>query len=160
MRWFGHVQRRNSEYIDRRMMKLEAPGRRSRGRPKRRFMDAVKEDMSLVGVREEDAEDSQMEADDLLWQPLKGKAERKRRRLLNDLDFDNCIKRKWAYFLEINDTPEIAPSLLWEIGKAVLRGQIISYSHKKKKEQQEERSLEKKVKELEIINANNPIPKI
>ena len=39
------------------MMKLELPGRRSRGRPKKRFMDAEKEDMRLVGVREEDAED-------------------------------------------------------------------------------------------------------
>ncbi|TWW79412.1 hypothetical protein D4764_10G0004420 [Takifugu flavidus] len=33
------------------------PGRRPRGRPKRRFMDGVKEDMKVVGVREEDAED-------------------------------------------------------------------------------------------------------
>ena len=40
------------------MMRLELPDRRPRGRPKRRFMDAVKEDMQLVGVREEDAEDS------------------------------------------------------------------------------------------------------
>ncbi|KAF7659468.1 hypothetical protein LDENG_00297190 [Lucifuga dentata] len=39
------------------MLRLELPGRRPRGRPKRRFMDAVKEDMKLVGVREEEAED-------------------------------------------------------------------------------------------------------
>ncbi|KAK2875054.1 hypothetical protein Q8A73_024333, partial [Channa argus] len=57
LRWFGHVQRRNCEYIGRRMLRLELPGRRSRGRPKRRFMDVVREDMKLVGVREEDAED-------------------------------------------------------------------------------------------------------
>ena len=57
LRWFGHVQRRDSEYISGRMMRLELPGRRSRGRPKRRFMDVVKEDMKLVGVREEDADD-------------------------------------------------------------------------------------------------------
>ena len=57
LRWFGHVQRRNCEYISRRMLRLELPGRRSRGRPKRRFMDVVREDMKLVGVREEDAED-------------------------------------------------------------------------------------------------------
>ena len=31
-----------------------------------------------VSVREEDAEDSQMEADESLWQPLKGKAKKKR----------------------------------------------------------------------------------
>ncbi|KAF3697499.1 hypothetical protein EXN66_Car013179 [Channa argus] len=57
LRWFGHVQRRNCEYISRRMLRLELPGRRSRGRAKRRFMDVVREDMKLVGVREEDAED-------------------------------------------------------------------------------------------------------
>ncbi|KAF7654546.1 hypothetical protein LDENG_00068520 [Lucifuga dentata] len=46
---FGHIGRR--------MLRLELPGRRPRGRPKRRFMDVVKEDMKLVGVREEEAED-------------------------------------------------------------------------------------------------------
>ena len=38
-------------------MRLELPGRRSGGRPKRRFMDAEKEDMKLAGVGEEDGED-------------------------------------------------------------------------------------------------------
>ncbi|KAK3544134.1 hypothetical protein QTP86_002802, partial [Hemibagrus guttatus] len=36
LRWFGHVQRRESEYIGRRMLDMELPGRRQRGRPKRR----------------------------------------------------------------------------------------------------------------------------
>ena len=57
LRWFGHVQRIYSEYIGRRMMGLELPDRRTRGRLKRRFMDVVKENMKVVGVREEDAED-------------------------------------------------------------------------------------------------------
>ena len=57
-RWFEHVQRRDREYIGRSMMGLEMPGWRPGGRPKRRFMDAVKENMKLVGVREEDAEHS------------------------------------------------------------------------------------------------------
>ena len=50
--WFGHVLWRDSEYIGRRMLGMELPGRRPRGRPKRRFMDAVKEDMKPAGVRE------------------------------------------------------------------------------------------------------------
>ena len=41
-------------------------------------MDVVKEDMKVVGVREEDAEDR--ETTDSLWRPLKGKAERRIRR--------------------------------------------------------------------------------
>ena len=38
LRWFGHVQRRDSEYVSRRM---KLPGKRRRGRPKRRFMDVM-----------------------------------------------------------------------------------------------------------------------
>ncbi|KAK3521729.1 hypothetical protein QTP70_015847, partial [Hemibagrus guttatus] len=34
LRWFGHVQRRESEYIGRRMLDMDLPGRRQRGRPK------------------------------------------------------------------------------------------------------------------------------
>ena len=57
LRWFGHVQRRDSGYIGRRMLEMELPGRRQRGRPKRRYMDVVNVDMQVVGVKEEDAED-------------------------------------------------------------------------------------------------------
>lgn len=44
--WFGHVG----------MLRMKPPGRRQRETPKKRFMDAVNEDMTLVGVRVEDAE--------------------------------------------------------------------------------------------------------
>ncbi|KAK3550401.1 hypothetical protein QTP86_025175 [Hemibagrus guttatus] len=57
LRWFGHVQRRESEYIGRRMLDMELPGRRQRGRPKRRYMDGINEDMKLVGASVQDAED-------------------------------------------------------------------------------------------------------
>ncbi|KAI5087037.1 hypothetical protein C0J45_24418, partial [Silurus meridionalis] len=57
LRWFGHVQRRDMNYIGRRMLGMEPPGRRKRGRPRRRFMDVVREDMQVVGVKEADVED-------------------------------------------------------------------------------------------------------
>ncbi|KAI5102710.1 hypothetical protein C0J45_8062, partial [Silurus meridionalis] len=57
LRWFGHVQRRDMGYIGRRMLRMETPGRRKRGRPMRRFMDVVREDMQVVGVKEADVED-------------------------------------------------------------------------------------------------------
>ena len=57
LRWFGHVQRREEEHIGRRMLAMEPPGRRRRGRPKRRYMDVIREDMRVAGVREEDVVD-------------------------------------------------------------------------------------------------------
>ena len=45
LRWFGHVQRRDEDYVGKRTMRIELPGRRRRGRPKRRYMDMVKEDL-------------------------------------------------------------------------------------------------------------------
>ncbi|KAK3536298.1 hypothetical protein QTP86_001402, partial [Hemibagrus guttatus] len=45
LRWFGHVQRRESEYIGRRMLDMKLPGRRQRGRPKRRhFLQLFRRD--------------------------------------------------------------------------------------------------------------------
>ena len=38
------------------MPRMELPGKRKRGTPKRRFMGAVKEDMAVVEVTEEDTE--------------------------------------------------------------------------------------------------------
>ena len=57
LRSFGHVRRKDDGYIGRRMLRMELPGKRKRGRPKMRFMDVVKEDMAVVEVTEEDAED-------------------------------------------------------------------------------------------------------
>ena len=54
----GHVQRRDSGDIGRRMLEMELPGRRPRGRPKRRYMDAVN------GGRLEDAKNR------LKWQTV------------------------------------------------------------------------------------------
>ena len=45
LRLFRHVQRGDSEYIDRGMMRLELRDRRPRGRPKRRLKDGMKEDI-------------------------------------------------------------------------------------------------------------------
>ena len=41
----------------RRMLTMELPGKRKWGRPKRRFMDAVRGEMTAVEVTEEDAEE-------------------------------------------------------------------------------------------------------
>ena len=48
--------KRDQEYVGRRMMEMELPGKRIRGRPKRRFLDVVKEDTGEVGEKETDVE--------------------------------------------------------------------------------------------------------
>ena len=54
LRWYGHVMRRDQEYVGRKMIEMELPGKRKRGRPKKRFLDVVKEDMGEVGAKETD----------------------------------------------------------------------------------------------------------
>ena len=56
LRWYGYVMRRDQEYVGRKMMEMELPGKRKRGRTKRRFLDVVKEDMREVGAKETDVE--------------------------------------------------------------------------------------------------------
>ena len=51
------VWRKDDGYIGRRMLRMELPGKRKRGRPKRRFMDVVKKDMAEVEMMDDDAED-------------------------------------------------------------------------------------------------------
>ena len=44
LRWYGHIMRKDQEYVRRRMIEMELPGKRKSGRLKRRFLHAVKED--------------------------------------------------------------------------------------------------------------------
>ena len=60
LRWYGQVMRRDQEYVGRKMLEMKLPGKRRRGRPKKRFLDAVKEDMREVSVKETDVEDRKM----------------------------------------------------------------------------------------------------
>ena len=41
--WFEHVRRKDRGYIARRMLRMELPGNRKRGRPKWKRMDAMGE---------------------------------------------------------------------------------------------------------------------
>ena len=50
LRWFGHVIRRGEGAEIGRMMEMELLGVRKKGRPARRWMGVVKEDMKMKGV--------------------------------------------------------------------------------------------------------------
>ncbi|XP_075976494.1 uncharacterized protein LOC142976812 [Anticarsia gemmatalis] len=51
--WYGHVMRREESHVTRRVMNMNVSGHVSRGRPKKRWMDCVKEDMNKKGVSTE-----------------------------------------------------------------------------------------------------------
>ena len=51
LRWFGHVKRRDKEYVGRNTLEMAPPGRRKRGRPKQRWMDYRKSTMTFEGFR-------------------------------------------------------------------------------------------------------------
>ena len=54
--WYEHIMRRDQEYVGRRVKEMELPGKRKRGRPKRKFPEVVKEDMGEIGARKKDIE--------------------------------------------------------------------------------------------------------
>ena len=85
LRCYGHVLRREQEYVGRKKIEIELPGKRKRGRPKRRFLDLVKEDMGEIGAKETDVEDRTVRRNIIRcgYPCMKGKAERRRRMKLN-----------------------------------------------------------------------------
>ena len=48
LKWYGHVLRREDEYVGKRVMGMEVPGKRRRGRPKRRWLDNIKNNLSEI----------------------------------------------------------------------------------------------------------------
>ena len=58
LRWFGHVKRRDQEYVGRQTLEMVPPGRRKRGRPKQRWMDCANRDMRAIGTTKDEVHDS------------------------------------------------------------------------------------------------------
>jgi hypothetical protein len=48
--WYGHIMRKDESHITKRVMSMNVDGYPSRGRPKNRWMDCVKDDMRIKGV--------------------------------------------------------------------------------------------------------------
>lgn len=82
--------RRDRGYFSTRMLKVGQPGRRQRGRPERRFLDVVREDMQILGVRDSERTQGELQADYSLrhLQKKPSKAQRGRRNIavLNGVD--------------------------------------------------------------------------
>ena len=56
LRWFGHVERREGNWI-KRCMELEVSGCKPKGRPKKTWWETIKSDMKAVGLKKDDALD-------------------------------------------------------------------------------------------------------
>ena len=57
LRWFGHIARRDEEVKIKKVLELKIEGQRKRGRPVKRWIDVVEEDMKKRGVVQQDAGD-------------------------------------------------------------------------------------------------------
>ena len=57
LKWYGHVFRREDEYVGKRVMGMEVPGKRRRGRPTRRSLDSIRNDLSERELSGEDAQE-------------------------------------------------------------------------------------------------------
>ena len=57
LQWFGHVVSRDEEVEIKKVFELKIEGRRKRGRPVKRWIDVVEEDMKKRGVVQQDAGD-------------------------------------------------------------------------------------------------------
>jgi hypothetical protein len=51
--WYSHVMRRNESHITKRVKSMNVDRHPRRGRPKKRWMDCVKDDMRIKGVNME-----------------------------------------------------------------------------------------------------------
>ena len=55
LRWFGHIARRDEEVEIKNVLELKIEGQKKRGRPVKRRIDVVEEDMKKRGVVQQDA---------------------------------------------------------------------------------------------------------
>jgi len=51
MAWLGHVMRMEGKKIPKRVLEWKSTGRRNRGRPRKRWIEDIEEDMQIMGIR-------------------------------------------------------------------------------------------------------------
>ncbi len=60
LRWFGHIERQSDEDWVKGCMNWTTSEKRPRGRPKKKWIEVIRDDMKRMGGRKEDAQDRVM----------------------------------------------------------------------------------------------------
>ena len=75
LKWFGHCLRREHNHICAKSLLLEVSGRRSRGRPKKRWRDNIKEDMKKYRLTKDMAQYRRFWMTEILAGPAQGEGQ-------------------------------------------------------------------------------------
>jgi len=51
MAWLGHVMRMERKIIPKRVLEWKPTGRRNRGRPRKRWIEDIEEDIQITGIK-------------------------------------------------------------------------------------------------------------
>ena len=65
LKWYGHIciYKRRRIYVSKRVMAMEVPGEKMRGRPKRRWLDNITNDLSERELSGEEARKTEFNGD-------------------------------------------------------------------------------------------------
>ena len=80
LKWFGHCLRREPTHICAKSLRLQVSGRRSRGRPKKRWRDNIQGDMKKYQLTEDMAQDRTYWMTEILAGPAQGDGQEKVRK--------------------------------------------------------------------------------
>uniref|UniRef100_A0A8D9EQC2 Endonuclease-reverse transcriptase n=1 Tax=Cacopsylla melanoneura TaxID=428564 RepID=A0A8D9EQC2_9HEMI len=98
MQWYGHVMRRDEDYVGKRVRKMEVSGRRARGRPKKKWEHCVTKDLEGKGLSENDVQNRgkwkllSRNTDPTRVRVEKGKEEEEEEEIKNKKNVDNRNK--------------------------------------------------------------------
>ncbi|VDO95916.1 unnamed protein product [Heligmosomoides polygyrus] len=57
LRWYGHILRRQEDHPTKLALNFEAPGKRPRGAPRKRWREVIKRDLAEIGAAPDEALD-------------------------------------------------------------------------------------------------------
>ena len=100
LKWFGHCLRREGNHICAKSLRLEVSGRRSRGRPKKRWRDNIPGDMNKYQLTEDMAQYRKYWITKILAGPAQGDGQEMWERW--EKEMGGLLLSHWLFFLTMN----------------------------------------------------------